>query len=339
MQVHGTRCGPAAFVIGLAQSEFVDPYLARLRRWAQVPDTYYNSLHLRQRRITHHAHLIIGLVGVVFSKQGGVGGQSVGTRYVAFFLQRGKHVHIDIEHILLRPHQHTVGGHIPVVAALRREFQRDKILIVVVLIVGTETNEHGQLIVLQLGAVGFQIVGMHKHLQVLILLQVQRGVLIDSLRLVLRQVFHHQAEGLLIALGQLRLAGVGHTADARRQHVGHRLAVGVFFHVDRTHRHRACLGSGRGHQVLLVLSPLATYQVEAAETQNNVFLEIGEEHTHEADAGKVVDSAHLRVKRHQRHPVLIPAHGAGVAIAQRCQIVTVVYYIRVFRLSPSVVGL
>ena len=49
------------------------------------------------------------------------------------------------------------------------------------------------------------MVGMHKHLQVLILAQVEDGVTIDGLRLARRQVLDNHAERLLVGLCQLRL--------------------------------------------------------------------------------------------------------------------------------------
>ena len=147
------------------------------------------------------------------------------------------------------------------IMALRRQLQRNEILIVVALVVGAQTDKDRQLIVLQLCAVGHKVVGMDEHLQALILAQVEVGVLVDGLRLVLREILHREAQGLLIVLSKLLLIGVGDTGDARRQDVGHRLALGILLDVDGTHLQGARLGTGAGLQVLLILTPLTTHKV------------------------------------------------------------------------------
>ena len=223
--------------------------------------------------------------------------------------------------------------------ALGGETQGDEILVVVVLVVAAQTDEDSQLVVFQLGAVGHEVVGVDKHLQPLVLAKVDVDVLIDGLRLVLAQILHHQAKGLLVVLGELWLVGVGHTRDARRQHVGHGLALGVLLDVDGAHLQGARLGAGAGLQVLLVLAPCAAHQVERAETQHDVLFESGQEHTHEADGGEVVDGAFALLVGREGDAVLIPAHGDAVVIAQLGRIVAVVHDIAAFRLLPAVVGL
>ena len=157
---------------------------------------------------------------------------------------------------------------------------------------------------------------MDEHLQPLILAQVVVQVLIDGLRLALAQVPHRQTEGLLVVLHQLRLVGVGGTADARRQGVGHGLTVGILLDVDGTHLHRTRLGTSGRQKALLVLAPLATHQVETTEAQHDGLLETSEVHTHETDAGEVVDVAHPLLTLGQGDAELIPAHGQRVAVAQ-----------------------
>ena len=183
------------------------------------------------------------------------------------------------------------------------------------------------------------MVGVNKHLQTLILSQVQVLVLIDRLRLVLREVLHRKAQRLLVALCKLRLVGVGHSGDAWRQHISHRLTVCVFLYVDGTHLQHARLGSCRSHEVLLILSPLATHQVERAETQHDRLLESSQEHAHIANAGEVADRTDLIVIFSQWDAILIPAHGDRVAIAQLGGIVAMVHNMRLVRLDTSVIGL
>ena len=183
------------------------------------------------------------------------------------------------------------------------------------------------------------MVGVDEHLQPLVLAQVEVGVAIDGLRLILREVLHREAQRLLVVLGELLLVGVGHSGDARWQHIGHGLALGVLLHVHSAHLQRSRLGGGTGLQVLLVLSPLAFHQVEAAEAQRNGLLEAREEHAHEADAGEVVDGTHLALPLLQRHTILIPSDGEGVAVAQLGVVVAMVHDVRVVAFLSTVVGL
>ena len=135
------------------------------------------------------------------------------------------------------------------------------------------------------------------------------------------------------------MVGVGHTSDAWRQHIGHRLAVGILLDIDGTHLQQACLSTCRGHEVLFVLAPLTTNEVERTETEDNRSLEVGKEHAHITDAGEAIDRTNLIVELCQGNAILIPTYGEGVAIAQLGGVVTVVYDVRVIRLNAMVVGL
>ena len=158
------------------------------------------------------------------------------------------------------------------------------------------------------------MVGMHKHLHALILPQVVAGILIDGLRLTRTQVFHPHVQGLLIVLHQLWLRGVGSTTDAWRQDVVHWLFVVVLLDVDSTHLHRSRLHAVG--EVLLVDTPFASHQVKTAEAQHDGLLEIGHEHTHEADAGEVVDAALLAFVLGDGNAELEPVDTRRIAIAQ-----------------------
>ena len=81
------------------------------------------------------------------------------------------------------------------------------------------------------------------------------------------------------------------------------------------------------------------HQVEAAEAQRDGALEASEEHAHEADAGEVVDGAHLVFPLLQGDAVLIPAHGERVAVAQLGVVVAVIHDVRVVALHAPVVVL
>ena len=79
------------------------------------------------------------------------------------------------------------------------------VFVVVVLIVGTQTDEHRQLTILQIGGIGHEMVGMHEHLHPLVMAQVDGGFLIHSLRLALLQIGGDHLQGLFVALHELGL--------------------------------------------------------------------------------------------------------------------------------------
>ena len=235
---------------------------------------------------------------------------------VALFLQLGKHVERDVEHIGFRPYGTTVGGGIfAVVATVGRQRQGYLVFIVVVLVVATHADKHGELVVLQVGIVGNQMVGVDEHLHLLVLAQVETGVAIHGLRLTSLQILHHHVEGLFVGLYELGLRGVGYSRDTRRQHIVYRLLVVILLDVYSTYLEKAAL-SRRGAQTLLVDAPLATHKVERTETQHDGFLEARHEHAHESDRGKVVDRTHLALVLRERNTELVPVDVGGVAIAQ-----------------------
>ena len=129
---------------------------------------------------------------------------------------------------------------------------------------------------------------MYEHLHVLISAQIERGIAIDSLRLALRQILGHHHQCLLVGLGQLWLRGVGDTRDAWGYNIVDGALVVVLLDVDGTD----CQGTaiGRTCQLLVIDAPVATHQFKRAETQHDGLAELGEEHTHEADAGEVADA-------------------------------------------------
>ena len=59
--------------------------------------------------------------------------------------------------------------------------------------------------ILQVGDIGLQVIGMYEHLHVLVLAEVEVGIAIDGLRLIMLQFLHHHVQGLLVGLYQLGL--------------------------------------------------------------------------------------------------------------------------------------
>ncbi|CDD05928.1 unknown [Prevotella sp. CAG:592] len=194
------------------------------------------------------------------------------------------------------------------------ELQRNLIFVEVALVVGTESHEHRQLVVLQVCGVLFEGVGMHEHLQTLILSEVEVRVLVYCLCLTVREVCHLYVERLLVALCELRLRRVLLSTDARRQHVVHRHSVVVLLDVHGADCHLARLAAGT--ERLLIDAPLSPHEVEASESQNDRLLEVGEEHTHESYGGEVCYSAYVAFVVVNRYAELIPRHCFRGIVAQ-----------------------
>ena len=204
LHVEGTRCCPTATIDDVLQAQLVDPHLTRLDASRQVAHTNHHGLDLAQRGVTHHADAVVGLVRIVVAIERGIAGGSQGAGLVAGFLHPGKDAEVDVEHVLQGPYGTTVVYIIfIIVAAVGRQLQGDDILVVVVLVVATHADKDGQLVVLQVGGIVDEVVGMDEHLEVLILAQVEDSIAVDGLRLASRQVLHHHVQSLLVGLGEL----------------------------------------------------------------------------------------------------------------------------------------
>ena len=162
---------------------------------------------------------------------------------------------------------------------------------------------------------------MGEHLDALVLAQVDGGVLVDCLCLSTAQILHHQAQCLLIRLHELWLGWVLLTGNARWQHVVDWCLLSIFLQAYRT----SLQGTARcSAQLLVVGTPLATYEVEGSETQHDRLLETRQEHTHEADAGEIVDVALTTLELIHWDAELIPSHGATCVITQGLRVLSLV---------------
>ena len=232
MQVEVALRSPTAGVVVFAQTQLIEPHLATLLRARVVAHTNHHRLYLAERRVTHHRNLVLRLVRIVCREQAVVRCLSVGLRLVAFLLEVGQLLEVDVQHVLLGPNLSCFGCGVAVILARRCELQRNLVLIEVALIVRTETYEYGELSVFQSGGVLLEGVGMHEHLQTLILTDVQRGVLIYRLCLARTERCDGHGKRLLVVLHELRLRRVLSALDARRQNVVDGLLVSVLFYVD-----------------------------------------------------------------------------------------------------------
>ena len=195
------------------------------------------------------------------------------------------------------------------------EFERHLVFVVVALVVASEAYEDSQLVVGEVGGVLVQRIGMHEHLQALVLSEVEGGVLIDTFRLSCAEVVDHDVECLLVALDELWLGGVLHTRDARRQYVVDRCLVVVLLDVDGADRHVAGVGCAVG-EVLRINPPLSPDEVEASESHDDGLLEVGEEHAHEPDRCEVADGTHLLLVPVEWYSELIPCDIVSLPVSQ-----------------------
>lgn len=117
LDVEVALCCPAAVVGVFAQTELIEPHFTALVVSREVAHTDDDGLHLTQRRIAHHGHLVVGLVVVVGGVGLRVGSLAVGTGLVALAFQRGEGLERNIEHVVLGPYSLAVGGAVLVVVA------------------------------------------------------------------------------------------------------------------------------------------------------------------------------------------------------------------------------
>ena len=160
-------------------------------------------------------------------------------RLVAFLLQASELRESYVEHVLLGPHGASVGSREASVLAGLGQLQRYLVLVEVALVVGTETYEHRQLSVLKACLVGLESIGVHEHLQTLVLSEVERCVLVHRLRLACAERGYAHRECLLVVLNKLWLRGVLSALDARRQDIVDGLLVVVLLDVHGTHHELA----------------------------------------------------------------------------------------------------
>ena len=127
---------------------------------------------------------------------------------------------------------------------------------------------------------------------------------------------------MLIRLHYLWLCWVFLTVYTRWHYIVDRCLLCIFLQAYRT-----CLqGSARcGTQLLVVGTPLATHEVEGSETQYDRLLETCQEHTHEADAGEIVDVTLATLELIHRDAELIPSYRATCVITQGLRVLSLVH--------------
>ena len=312
LHVERALCGPSSLVVVFKQTELVDPHLAALDIGRKIPDTDDHGLHLAERGVTHDGYLVVGLVVGVGGVRHVVGSHPFRPCLVALLLELGEDGERNVEHVLLGPYGAAVLRRIAVVGSLGGELQGQLVLVIVVLIVGAEPDEDGELVVGEVGDVLRHGVGMGEHLYALILPEVEVGVLVDGLGRARAEVGDGHGERLLVALDELGLCGVLLTTDARRQDVVDGLLVVVLLDTDGADGHLSRLGTAG--ERLFVDAPFAAHEVERTEAQHDGLFEVGAEHAHEAYAGEAADRAHLPLEVLDGDAELIPGRLLRVVV-------------------------
>ena len=300
------------------QAELVDPDLDALGLAAVVTHANHDGLYLAQRGIAHDGDAVVGIVLVVRREEAVHGGHTNAGLSVALLLERSEDVEVDVHHVLRRPDCLTALCAVGIIVTFLRELQRHFVLIIVALVVRTETNEDAALSVHGFRHVLSQGIRMDIHLQVLVLAHVVVAVLVNGLRLVAAQVSGYHAHGLLVGFDKLCLRRVSDTCDTWRQHVVDRLLVVVLFDADGAHFQGAATACWLVAVVerLLVRAPVALNEVERSKAQDGLFLEARHKDTHEADAREVPDIAFLALILFQRNAEEVPSAFLRVAVAK-----------------------
>ena len=237
------HCCYAALLVELAHPEFVHPDLGTTFLMAVgVTHTDHDTLHALQRRITQHGYTVLRLTARLIVHHVGDSVTHVGCAgtfgFVTSHLGIGQYREREIEHVLRRPNLVTVLLAVVVVIACGREYQRNLVLVVVVLQVSTQADEARQVTILQVGIFSLQFLGVNKHLQMLVVTHVVGCVFVHGTCVAEWQVVHTQNHRLFVLCNQLRLPGVGLTADARRQDIVDRRTVAVLLDIYVLHIHQ-----------------------------------------------------------------------------------------------------
>ena len=283
---------PAAALVEIGYAQFVNPHCSVACNARFVAHTDENHPHIAERRVTYHAHLVGGVLGVVsrIHRVEGDGG-AIGTLGgVALKFDIGKHACGAVEHIGFGPHYILVGGAVGVVFPRGCNREGDFILVVVLLDVATEANKHRKVAVFEGTFLVDERFNVGKHLQALVEAQVELGVAIHSAGVAGFEVAHLERERLLVELGGLSLPGIDDSGYSRRKHIVDRLCAVVLLDIHRTDVERAFSRSvGAAVEVVLICAPFAPHEFEGGKAQVGCLFEAGHEHAHKADGREVVD--------------------------------------------------
>ena len=127
---------------------------------------------------------------------------------------------------------------------------------------------------------------------------------------------------LLVDAGGLRHSNDTFLLDARWNDVRHGLTAAVLIDTDSRDVEGGLVADvvglifARSLNALRVGAPFAFHKVEGGKTQNDGLLKLGHKHTHEADAGIVVDAADDLVGLPDGDAELIPCNATDLSVGQ-----------------------
>ena len=156
------------------------------------------------------------MIGVVYRESTVIACCSCTTCLITLLLYRGEEFQWNVEHILLWPHNTAMLPSVHIITTWSRQLQRNFILVVVVLVVRTQTDEHSQLVIRKVGCILFKGVSVYEHLQTLVLTKIEGCILINSFWLSCSKVVDNHWECLLVLLNQLWLVRILSALDTRR---------------------------------------------------------------------------------------------------------------------------
>ena len=146
LQLHiGISCPTALFEV-VAQTQFVDPYLRTLATLPSVAHPYHDGFHVGERGVTHYGDGITGVLGVgsCVAQREVCLGITLAFLHISLALKVGKVRKEDGHFIFVRPHGTPVCGYIGTIKPIGRELERYGILVVIIAIIASQTDENGE---------------------------------------------------------------------------------------------------------------------------------------------------------------------------------------------------
>ena len=225
-QIGGALCGPATLAIEIGNFQLVDPHYTILYRGGRIADTYHHHPDVAQRWIAEHRHCIGLALRIAHGVKHGIAHSLLACSLglVAQFLHIHQGLKSDIESVVLGPHFLPIGSDIGIMTVSGQR-ERYLIFIIIMLNVGSQSDEQRQFAVAQSRRIVDQLLGMHPHLQPTVIAQILHGVAVDSARIPCCQPRDAERHRLLVELHDLLLGRVRQTADSRRQHIVDRRAA------------------------------------------------------------------------------------------------------------------
>ena len=146
---------PTARLVEVGHAQLIGPHNAVLGLRRVVSHTYHHHAHIAQRRISNHSDAVIWLFGVIL-RVAKVVRHSLHTCHlvgVAILFHVGEDVEVAVDAVARWPHRLAVGVAVGAVFSFGSDLKWHFILIVVVLNIGSEAQEHRHISIFQIGGI------------------------------------------------------------------------------------------------------------------------------------------------------------------------------------------